>query len=189
MRESLSIVLPRLWADLRRQAILRVALTAAGSLLIALSAQWAIPVPFSPVPITGQTLVILALAGLLGRWSVLSVLLYLGEGALGLPVLAGNWGGLARFAGPTGGYLLGFVLAAYVAGWLVERAGDRPLHTLFALLTGQSLIYACGVLWLSHFVPADRLFLAGIYPFLAGDACKLALSFLLVMPLRRFIRG
>jgi len=182
MLKSESLALSLLQA--RRQGVLHAALAIVGGALIALSARLSIPLPFSPVPITLQTAVILTLAGLLGRRSVWSVGVYLVAGALGLPVLAGNWGGLARFAGPTGGYLLGFALAAYVAGWLSEHSADQPLRLLLALLSGQALIYICGLAWLSHFVPTNRLLLAGLYPFLPGDACKLAMSFLLVAPAR-----
>jgi len=180
-----SLAWPRSSVDLHLKALQQVSLVAGGSALIALSAHLAVPLPFSPVPITTQTLAVLVLAGLLGRQSAGSVALYLFSGALGLPVLAGNCGGLARLAGPTGGYLAGFLAAAYAAGWLAERSAGRGPRLLAALLVGQLLIYACGLLWLGRFVPAGHLLAAGLLPFLPGDACKLALSLAVAAPVRR----
>lgn len=173
------------WGRVRSHPLLRAGLVVIGGVLIALSARIVVPLPFTPVPVTAQTLAVLVLAGLLGRWGAASVALYLAAGASGLPVLAENWGGLARFAGPTGGYLLGFLLGAYVAGWLAERSRGRALPLLGALLSGQAIIYACGLLWLSRFVPGNTLLVAGLYPFLPGDAVKLALALAAIWPARR----
>ena len=175
MQRATSLSYP--WARLRGRALARALSVVAGAGLIALSARLAIPLPFSPVPVTGQTLAVLALAGLMGRRSAASVGLYLFGAALGLPLLAGQFGGLARLLGPTGGYLAGFVVGAYVAGWLAEGSTGRPGRLALALVSGQALIYGCGLLGLSRFVAADRLLLAGLYPFLVGDACKLVLSY------------
>ncbi|MGQ9683168.1 MAG: biotin transporter BioY [Anaerolineae bacterium] len=153
----------------------------AGAALLALSARVALPLPYSPVPVTLQTFVVLGLGALLGRRAVASVVLYIAGAGFGLPILAAGYGGLARLMGPTGGYLAGFVLAAYVVGRLTSP--DSPLlQRLGALLLGQALIYACGLLWLARFVPADRLLMAGLLPFLAGDAYKLAAAALLTAP-------
>jgi len=178
---SLSPALSQVSTHSLRRALRGAAPVAAGSLLVALSARVAVPLPFSPVPITGQTLVVLTLAGLLGRRSAASVALYLGAGALGLPVFAARGAGLA---GPTGGYLVGFAAAAWLAGWLAERSGKSWLRLVLALVLGQAAIYACGLLWLSRFVPAPRLLVAGLYPFLIGDAYKLVAAFFLVWRLR-----
>lgn len=147
-----------------------------GSLLMAALAQVAIPVPFSPVPITGQTLAALLVGTLLGsRLGLLAVLLYLSEGTLGLPVFAGGGFGLARLAGPTGGYLVGLALAAFVTGWLAERGWDRrPATMLLAMLAGSALIYACGLAWLAHFVGSSRVLAMGLLPFVPGDLFKIA---------------
>ncbi len=188
MLTAISANVTRLVAPARRRALLHAGLVAGGSALIALSARVAVPLPFSPVPITGQTLAVLALAGLLGRRSAASVALYLAAGIIGLPILAGNGGGLLCLAGPTGGYLLGFVVAAYLAGWLAEGSRGRLLPLLLALLAGEVALYACGLLWLSRFVPAGRLLLAGLYPFLVGDAYKLAAAVVLVRQMGASVR-
>lgn len=157
------------------------ALIAGGSIAIALCAQIAIG---HPVPITGQTLAVLMVAALLGsRRGVLCILTYLAEGLLGLPVFAQGKGGLVAFMGPTGGYLVGFLFAAWIVGALSERTWDRRvLSMIAAMVLGNAAIYACGLAWLlclAHlFVkPLDGGVLAvGLYPFLAGDVLKIALA-------------
>ncbi|MEW6232088.1 MAG: biotin transporter BioY [Chloroflexota bacterium] len=150
----------------------------AGSLVVALSAQISVPLPFSPVPVTGQTFGVLLVGALLGsRSGALSLLVYLGEGALGLPVFAGGTGGLVRLAGPTGGYLLGFVAAAFLVGWLCERGWDRRLPTAaMAMLLGNAIIYLFGLPWLAHFVGPDKALALGLLPFIPGDLSKLILA-------------
>ncbi|MBE9179600.1 biotin transporter BioY [Oculatella sp. LEGE 06141] len=148
-----------------------------GSLLIGLSAQVAIPLPFSPVPITGQTFAVLLAGALLGsRRGSLCVLTYLAEGLAGLPVFVGT-GGIGHFLGPTGGYLIGFVVAAYAVGQLAERGWDKRFITsLLAMLLGNVVIYTVGLLWLSRFVGAERVLTLGLYPFVIGDLLKIALA-------------
>lgn len=167
----------------RRYALLYDAtLVVAGSLLVALLAQFAVPLPFSPVPVTGQTLAVLMVGMLLGsRRGGLALLTYLAEGAMGLPVLAGGAAGLARLTGPTGGYLVGFVAAAFLVGWLAERGWDRrPETTLLAMLLGNAVIYAFGLPWLAHFVGTERVLSLGLLPFLAGDLGKALLAMALL---------
>jgi len=149
-----------------------------GSLVVALSAQISVPLPFSPVPVTGQTFGVLLVGALLGsRSGALSLLVYLGEGALGLPVFAGGTGGLVRLAGPTGGYLLGFVAAAFLVGWLCERGWDRRLPTAaMAMLLGNAIIYLFSLPWLAHFVGPDKALALGLLPFIPGDLSKLILA-------------
>lgn len=157
----------------------RLVLVVAGSLLIAGAAQVAVPLPFSPVPVTGQTFAVLLVGAAYGaRLGASSVALYLAEGAMGLPVFApGGPLGPARLAGPTGGYLLGFVAAAYVVGALAERGWDRSLvRAAMAMLAGEVAIYALGLVSLARFVPADRLLIAGLYPFIPGDLVKVVLA-------------
>jgi biotin transport system substrate-specific component len=149
-----------------------------GSLFVALSAHIAVPLPFSPVPITGQTLSVLLLGALLGsRRGLLSLLLYLSWGLVGLPVFAGGGVGLARLLGPTGGYLVGLAAAAFVTGLLAERGWDRRVGTaLLAMLCGNCVVYAFGLPWLAHFIGGGHLLAAGLLPFIPGDLLKLALA-------------
>ncbi len=150
-----------------------------GSLLIALAAQVAVPLPFSPVPVTGQTFAVLLIGAAFGaRLGAATVALYLAEGILGLPVFApGGPVGPARLLGPTGGYLIGFVAAAYVVGALAERGWDRRLVTAaLAMLAGEVVIYAFGLAGLARFLPPERLLAAGLLPFIPGDLVKLALA-------------
>lgn len=176
------------YADVLRPATRRYALlydatlVVAGSLLVALLAQFAVPLPFSPVPVTGQTLAVLMVGMLLGsRRGSLALLTYLAEGTMGLPVLAGGAAGLARLTGPTGGYLIGFVAAAFLVGWLAERGWDRrPGTTLLAMLLGNALIYVCGLPWLAHFVGVERVLSLGLLPFLPGDLGKALLAMALL---------
>ncbi|MCS6815953.1 MAG: biotin transporter BioY [Blastocatellia bacterium] len=148
------------------------------SFLVALSAQWAIPLPFTPVPITAQTAIVLLGGMVLGRrLGALAILLYLGEGAMGWPVFAGGRGGLAHLMGPTGGYLLGFVLAAYVTGALAERGWDRRWATAVAAMAiGQMVIYLTGLLGLLRFASPERALALGVWPFLLGDLLKILLA-------------
>jgi biotin transport system substrate-specific component len=163
-------VLPRL--DRRvRDAVLVVT----GSLFVATLAQVKIPLPFTPVPLTGQTFAVLLVAAALGsRRGAASLLLYLVEGVAGLPFFAGGASGLAYASGPTGGYLLGFVCAAFLVGWLAERGMDRRLRTaLPVFLAGEAVIYLVGVSWLGLFIGMQKALAAGLLPFLVGDAIKL----------------
>lgn len=172
------------YADLLRPSIARYALlydtmlVAGGSILVALSAQICIPVPFSPIPITGQTLSVLLLGALLGsRRGALSLAAYLAEGASGWPVFSGASGGLVHLTGPTAGYLAGFVPAAFLTGLLAERGWDRTKKTaLAAMVLGNAVIYAFGLAWLGLFTGAGRVLSLGLTPFLAGDLLKVTLA-------------
>lgn len=167
-----------LWPEWSRGRDL--ALICLGTLAIALLAR--LEIPIEPVPITGQTLGVLLTGALLGsRRGAASVGAYLLLGAAGLPVLAGGSAGLARLLGPTGGYLLGFVPAAWWVGWLSERGWDRRVwSTVLAMALGTVVIHLCGVLWLSRFVGWPRVFQVGVLPFLPGDAMKVVLAALLL---------
>jgi biotin transporter BioY len=161
----------------QRAFIYDAILVVGGSLFIALCAQFTLHI--GPVPITGQTLGVLLIGMLLGsRRGSLSVLAYLAEGIAGLPVFApGGPMGFARLVGPTGGYLLGFVAAAYVTGLLAERGWDRKLTTaLMAMLVGNVAIYACGLPWLALFVGIENSLPLGLYPFVVGDLAKAFLA-------------
>jgi len=152
----------------------------AGSAL-ALFARVAIPLPFTPVPITGQTLGVLLVGALLGgRRGALAVLAYLAEGLAGLPVFAGGtsaWSpslpGVPVIAGPTAGYLLSFPVAAYVVGRLADRGWDRRFwHAVGAMVVGDAVIYLIALPWLARFVGAGQAISLGMLPFLVGDALK-----------------
>jgi biotin transport system substrate-specific component len=148
------------------------------SLFVAVCAQVEIRLPFTPVPISGGTLGVLYAGALLGsRRGAAAVALYLLEGAAGLPVFSGGASGFLHFLGPTGGYLLGFPVGAFVAGLLAERGWDRsPARAFATMLLGSAPILALGVLGLSRFMPARALLTAGLWPFVPGDLVKAALS-------------
>lgn len=148
------------------------------SLLTAAAAQAEIRLPWTPVPITGQTFAVLLSGAVLGaRRAFLAQALYLLEGACGLPFFAGGAAGAWVLAGPTGGYLAAFPFAALVTGALAERAWDRRPVTMFVLmLLGSSVIFAAGLAQLARFVPAGTLVATGLAPFVAGDLVKSALA-------------
>ncbi|MBC8101151.1 MAG: biotin transporter BioY [Cytophagales bacterium] len=174
----LEVLLPR--PNHRAAALARdAALIAAGSLLVAACARIVIPLPFTPVPVTGQTFAVLMVGMLLGaRRGALSLLLYLGEGAVGLPVFAGGALGLARLIGPTAGYLWSYPIAACLMGFLAQRGWDRrPLLTAAAMLMGGGVILGMGTLWLAQFVGGwSAAFAKGWLPFLPGDVVKTLLA-------------
>jgi len=153
-------------------------LVVGASVLTALAAQVAIPVPWSPVPITGQTFMVLLSGAVLGwRRGLLAQGLYLAEGAIGLPVFAGGGAGAATFAGPTAGYLIAFPFAAAITGAMAGRGWDRHFGTMVvAMLSGSVVVFALGLVGLARFVPPDHLLAAGLYPFIPGDIVKAALA-------------
>ncbi|GIU94834.1 MAG: biotin biosynthesis protein BioY [Gaiellaceae bacterium] len=155
-------------------------LVVAGAGLIAASAQIAIPLPFTPVPITGQTFSVLLVGAALGTTrGGASGLLYVLAGALGAPVYAEGSGGLAALTGPTGGYLLAFPVAAALTGRLAERRWDRRFSSsLGALLTGNVVVYLIGLPWLAVSLDTslERTLELGLYPFVPGDVLKLYLA-------------
>jgi biotin transport system substrate-specific component len=154
-------------------------LVVGGSLFVALCAQISLPLPLSPVPVTGQTFAVLLLGAALGaRRSAAALVLYLMEGAAGLPVFApGALPGLARLLGPTGGYLLAFPLAAFVVGLLVERLPRRAPYWLGAVLLAEVIIFSFGVAWLKLVAPMSwtAALAAGLLPFVPGELLKIAL--------------
>ena len=174
------VMIEAVW--LKSGVVREVALILGGSLLIALSAQLQFVLPFSPVPMTGQTFAVLLLGALYGsKRGPATVVTYLALGAMGLPVFAGGAFGLARFVGPTAGYLVGFLAAAFVVGFLSERGWDRkPWATAVSMLIGNGMIYVAGVLWLSRFVGWQAVLSIGVLPFLVGDALKIALATILL---------
>jgi len=166
-----------------RSVLVEAALAVLFALFTALMAQLVIPLPFTPVPITGQTFAVLLTGALLGsRLGAVSMVLYVTLGAVGLPFYAGGAHGMQVVFGATGGYLLGFIVADFVVGRLAELRWDRSLQrSLPAMAAGQAVIYALGLIGLGlalHW-PANLLQL-GLTPFLIGDAIKLVAAALLL---------
>lgn len=156
----------------------QVAAILAGSLLLAASSH--VSVPMVPVPITMQTFAV-ALVGALYGWRLgaITIIVWLIEGAAGLPVLSpGGANGIARFVGPTAGYLLAFPLAGAAVGWLAERGwnGQRPFLAFAAMLTGNGLCLLLGAAWLATIVGPERAIMAGVVPFVLGGVLKAALG-------------
>jgi biotin transport system substrate-specific component len=164
-----------------------VALVLLGTALLALSAKVNLPLPY--VPMTLQTMVVLMIGAAYGsRLGTATVIAYLAEGAMGIPVFAGPVGGLAPLMGPTAGYLLGFVAAAFATGWFAERGWDRSIFLLFAAMAlGHIIILAAGFAWLAYGVGlgAEKAWLVGIVPFIAGTLVKNALGAALLPAARR----
>jgi biotin transport system substrate-specific component len=181
----------RVLADrwIAREGILwDVARIAAANLLMVLCARIEIPLPWTPVPITGQTFGVMLVAVLLGaRRAAITMALYLLEGAAGLPVFAGFGApGAARLIGPTAGYLWSYPIAAFVTGWLTEKSvyGDsashgpaRTVRLVAAILPGEALILTVGYAWLAAGMGLSlrAAFLQGAAPFLPGEVIKIAL--------------
>ncbi|MGA2640945.1 MAG: biotin transporter BioY [Spirochaetia bacterium] len=177
------------YADLVRPAspplarIFDAALVAGFSLLIALSAQVAIYLPFTPVPVTLQTFAILLAGCLLGSGrGALAAAAYVAEGSLGLPFFSGGTAGIAHLFGPTGGYLVGCVAAAYLAGLLAERGrAAGPAGLLLSLCAADLVVYIPGLARLSIFTGAGKAVALGFLPFVIGDALKIAAAWSILM--------
>ena len=173
------------------QTASQMRLTAYASLLAALIAVGAyISIPIGPVPIVLQNFFVLLSGLLLGsRWGLISVSIYLIAGAVGLPVFAGGSGGIGRLIGPTGGYLVGFLPAVFVIGVISERKGNQMLLDLAGMLCGTGLIYLLGVTWLKIItgMPTPKALMVGMYPFLPGDALKIAVAIPVARSLRPII--
>lgn len=187
-----SEVAPAPLAPATRAAVVRRIVAAGlGTLIVALSAQIVVPVPFSPVPMTLQPLAVLVVGGLLGRAAGLgALLLYIALGLAGLPVFAGGGSGVARLLGPTGGYLLAFPVAAWLTGILTGPmpGNDRVpgaagvLRVLLACALGMVVIHAGGVAQLALLGGDPSLaFRTGFIPFLTGDLIKVGLAAVLIL--------
>ena len=159
-----------------------VVLMLGATIFIALSAQIAIPLPFTPIPITGQTFAVLLTGAILGsRRGSLAVLIYMLEGISGIPVFAKAGFGIAHVMGPSGGYLLGFIPAAYICGFLAEHGWDRHLITSFLTMTiGTCIIFFFGIFWLAQFVSTKNALVQGLYPFIPGAIIKITLATVLL---------
>jgi len=162
-----------------------------GALFVAALAQVEIPLPFTPVPITGQTFGVLLVGAALGsKRGAASLGTYLVMGMVGLPFFAGGAHGFEIVLGATGGYLIGFILAAYAIGRLAERGWERSVRTsLVPFLVGTVIIYVCGVAWLAVLLGSfSKAIAAGLLPFLIGDVVKLIAAALALPTAWKFVR-
>jgi len=158
----------------RAAAVYEVACWIAGGAAVALGARFAVDVPSSPVPVTGQSLAVLLAGGVLGASrGALAMTLYAVAGAAGLPLFVGGKSGIDHVTGPTGGYILGFIAAAAMVGALVERGWDESfVKALAAAVLGTCVMFAIGVWWLSSSVGGDDALAQGLQPHLVGAALK-----------------
>jgi len=173
------------------ETVRNITLVLLGSWLIALFAQIEIPLPFSPVPITGQTFAVLLVGALLGsKRGAAAMLAYIAQGAVGLPFFAGGASGFGILTGATAGYLAGFIVAAYVIGLLAERGMERSFKTsIVPFLVGTVIIYAFGVTWLSIVLNSlPKALELGLLPFLIGDAIKLIAASVALPTAWKFVR-
>ena len=155
-----------------------IALVIGATAIIALAAHIAIPMPFSPVPMTLQPLAVLFVAAALGATrGAAAATLYILEGMAGLPVFAQGHGGAIWLVGPTAGYLLSYPAAAFVAGWFSERGwGNTIARAITGMLIALAVIYAGGWSWLSQFAGAKAAFAMGVAPFVIADVIKVAIG-------------
>ncbi|MBW2091659.1 MAG: biotin transporter BioY [Deltaproteobacteria bacterium] len=169
----------------------QVRMTVYASLFAALTAVGAfLSIPIGPVPIVLQNLFVLMAGLLLGsRWGLASIAVYLLAGACGLPVFAGGTGGIGRLVGPTGGYLIGYLPTVYVVGLISERTGHRVVFDLLAMICGAVIIYAFGISWLKILtgMSLGKTLAVGMFPFLVGDALKIAVAVPIVKSVRPVI--
>jgi biotin transport system substrate-specific component len=162
-----------------------------GALIVAALAQVEIPLPFTPVPITGQTFGVLLVGAVLGsKRGAIFLPSYLTMGIFGLPFFAGGAHGLDIVIGATGGYLIGFIIAAYVIGLLAERGLERNVRTsIIPFLVGTGIIYICGVAWLAVVLGSfTHALTAGLLPFLIGDTIKLFAAALMLPAAWKLVR-
>jgi len=169
---------PRVLADFAsRTAIAQIALVVGGAAFVGIAAQVAIPLPFTPVPLTLQTFAVLLVGASLGSLrGALSMVVYLLAGMVGVPWFAE---GSSGFTSASFGYILGFILAAFIVGRLAERgASTTVLRTAGLMVVGNLAIYAVGVTWLKFAIDVDwaTAMSLGVVPFLIGDAVKIALA-------------
>lgn len=169
---------------LPRSGVMSAILVVAAAALTALSAQWYIYLPFTPVPISGQTFAVLLTGAALGwKLGAAGQVLYLGAGVLGAPVFTDGTSGVEVITGSTGGYIIGFVFAAALVGWMAEHRQDRTFATMFtSFILGSAVIYAFGVVGLMIVTgwPLGEAVERGVVPFLFGDIIKAAAAGLLL---------
>jgi len=162
------------------------------SLFVALCARVAVPLPFTPVPLTLQNFAVVLIGLLLGsRRGAIALALYLAEGALGFPVFSSGLGGVARLLGPTGGYLMAYPVAAFASGWIAERAHKSFARGLAAAAAGDVVLFAGGLAWLAVWTHGSWLQAAnfGLYPFVFAEVAKVTAAAGLAMRLPRLARA
>jgi biotin transport system substrate-specific component len=158
--------------SLERSATRDFMLVVLASFVICLSGYISIPLWFTPVPIATQNSVVLLVAALLGaRRGTAATFAFLAQGAMGLPVFSKGAFGLAHFLTPTGGYLIGYLVASFVVGYIAERR-NTIASAVGALVAGNAIIYLFGASYLATFVGIDKAFWLGVAPFLIGDLVK-----------------
>lgn len=166
----------------RRAILYDIGISLLGSAVIAVASQLSFYLPASPVPVTAQTFAVLLVGAILGRRrAVVAVIAYLLAGALGLPIFAAGKGGILVFAGITGGYLVGFIAAGFITGYLAEAGWDRRFWmTVLAMSLGDLSIYIVGVPWIATFVGFQKALLTGFLVFLPGDIIKIFIASLIL---------
>lgn len=181
-----------LGATERPQILREATVLIMATLLLTISAK--ISIPFYPVPLTLQTFVVVGLGMALGsKRGAAAILLYLAEGAIGLPVFAGTpqaGVGISYMLGTTGGYLVGFVFAAYIAGWFAERGWDASVLKSFAVaLFSTAIIFIPGVLWIGAVLGWDKPIIQwGLTPFIWGGVFKAGLAAIVFPTIWKFLK-
>jgi biotin transport system substrate-specific component len=173
----------------RGRALTNILLVVAGSALIAIAAQIAIPVPFTPVPLTLQPIAVLIVGAALGSTrGAAAASLYLLEGLSGLPVFAQGHGGPLWLIGPTAGYLYSYPFAAFIAGWFSERGwGNTVARSICGMLIAFAVIYLGGWSWLAMTFGVRAAFTMGVAPFVIADAIKVVIGAALLPYAERFV--
>ncbi len=186
-----SVTIPSIVSErvIRSRVALDVLLVAGASAIIALAAQIAIPIPFSPVPLTLQPIAVLLVGVTLGSSrGAAAAALYLFEGFVGLPVFAQAHGGATWLVAATGGYLLSYPAAAFLAGWFSERGwGSTTLRAIAGMLAALTVIYAGGFSWLAILAGPGAAFTMGILPFVVADIVKVALAAALLPEMQKLV--
>lgn len=166
-----------------------ISIVFAGFITLSFLARISLPLPFTPIFITGSTLGVYLVGSVLGaRRSVWSVMLYIIAGGFGAPVFSNCRFGWGFLTGMTGGYLIGYVFAAAFIGYFFEKGLNSIIKRIFVVAVGFMILFACGLIWLSFFVPADKVLPYGLYPFIPGEIFKICLAASLAKPMRKFVK-
>lgn len=192
MERALTTQPPTVYGLIRPATIWRELPLLIGFNLVLIACSYiSINLPFSPVPITGQTFGVMIVAMALGRIrGVAIVTAYLLEGIAGIPVFAGGTAGFDKILGPTGGYLIGFLGAAYITGLLADLNWDKSyFKSIAAMIIGTATIFFFGLAWLATFVPFKIIFSMGLYPFIPGALFKITLAAIILPSIWKFVRN